>query len=181
MVVNEGAQRGRNDDQSNLPDWLHDVEIEVEAEEEDISWASDIDFSNLPGWLAAPDAVDDSDEFGLSDWESTKEDVEPKGTGLLAGVRGPIPIEPIITISHKAPPFPGSRPTPAIEDAHQTNTPLPAQTQIKPAESQQGRLSILRLLLVALILIALVVVALVAVGGMDILEMIPLMGMLLYG
>lgn len=184
MAVNEGAQRGRSDDQPNLPDWLQDVDIEVEADEDDISWASDIDFSNLPGWLA-PDAPGDEDVFGVSDWKSpagpVEEDVEPTGTGFLAGVRGPIPIEPIITISHKAPPFPGSRPASAQQHARQMSNPLPAQTQIQPAESQHGGFHILRLLLVTLIVVVIAAVAVMAVGGMDILEMIPLIGMQLYG
>lgn len=183
MAVNEGAQRGRSEEQPNLPDWLQDVDIEVEADEDDISWASDIDFSNLPGWLA-PDAPDDADELGMSDWDSpagpVDEERAPKGTGLLAGVRGPIPIEPIITIAHKAPPFPGSRPASVQQNVQQRTTPLPAQTQIQPAEPQQGSSRLLRLLLVALILIALVVVVVVAAGSMDILQMIPLIGLQLY-
>lgn len=185
MAVNEGAQRGRPEDQANLPDWLQDADIEVEADEEDISWASDIDFSNLPGWLA-PDATDEVDELGMSDWETPtapiEEDVEPEGTGLLAGVRGPIPIEPIITISHKAPPFPGSRPVSARQNVQQAAAnPLPAHTQIQPAEPQQGSFRVLRLLLITLILIALAVTVVVAAGSVDILEMIPLIGMQLYG
>ena len=184
MAVNEGAHRGRSEDQSNLPDWLQDVDIDVEADEDDISWASDIDFSNLPGWLA-PDAADDVDDLAMSDWESpaapVEEDVEPTGTGLLAGVHGPIPVEPIITISHKAPPFPGSRPASTQQNVRQAASPLPAQTQIQPAEPQQGGFRILRLLLVTLILLAIAAVAVVAVGSMDILEMIPLIGMQLYG
>lgn len=184
MAVNEGAQRGRSEDQSNLPDWLQDVDIEVEADEDDISWASDIDFSNLPGWLA-PDAPGDTDELEMSDWEFSaapvEEDVVPTGTGLLAGVRGPIPIEPIITISHTAPPFPGSQPASARETVRRAANPLPAQTQIQPAESQHGGFRILRLLLVTLIVIVVATVAVMALGGMDILEMIPLIGMQLYG
>lgn len=189
MAVNEGAHqnsgaRGRGG-QSNLPDWLRDVEVDVEPDEDDVSWATDVDFSSLPGWLA-PESLDETDEYGIPDWleEPTvdEDDVEREGTGLLAGVPGPIPIEPIIVLSHQAPPFPGRAPARDSIPVAPNTSPMPVRTAVQPAEGGGGSRVRTILLVVLVVLLVLAIAAMLAVPDLlDLLQLIPGIGMHLYG
>lgn len=103
----------------HLPAWLQGARIEVEApaEPED-DWDEGIDFSNLPDWPAVPEAAGATEQVAdpqpeVPDWvhqfgmDDPIQSPEREGTGLLVGVRGPIPIEPVIALLHEAPAYPG--------------------------------------------------------------------------
>nr|WP_290665254.1 hypothetical protein [Ardenticatena sp.] len=100
-----------DDTMSNLPDWLRDLAKE-QSDAAQSAWTDDIDFSELPEWLVE-DEQERMPEVGSSESVFvTRKPQDPaevvEGSGLLAGVPNPIPIEPIIVLPHKVPPFPSS-------------------------------------------------------------------------
>ncbi|MBA3530552.1 MAG: hypothetical protein H0T73_01335 [Ardenticatenales bacterium] len=97
-----------------LPAWLQGVEVETEVMEPTAPlWDEDLDFSDLPDWPGPEQegqpAVQQSDvpEWASFEMDDPIQSPEREGTGLLIGVRGPIPIEPVIALMHEAPTFPG--------------------------------------------------------------------------
>lgn len=99
----------------NLPAWLQGAELTPEPPPSQVAqeWGTDVDFSDLPEWELGeepPDAGLPAVPPTLVQPFSPDDPIqaaETEGTGLLSGVRGPIPIEPIITISHDVPEMPG--------------------------------------------------------------------------
>ncbi|GEM_PF-4202000 len=148
---------GNEEEKSGLPDWLKGLESDTSAQaDEDLNWAADIDFSNLPGWLI-PEA---STERPGGVAEPLDED-EEEGTGLLAGVRGPIPIEPIITLTHEVPPFPGRRPSRARASPPPAEEPLfPERPEVHESQANPG---VVRPLLRAFMIVSFFVVAVLVV------------------
>lgn len=101
-----------DDEMANLPDWLRDLAKE-QSEAAQAAWTDDIDFSELPEWLVEEEEAEQVPEVGSSESVFiTRKPQDPaeivEGSGLLAGVPNPIPIEPIIVLPHKVPPFPSS-------------------------------------------------------------------------
>lgn len=107
---------------STLPEWLRDlpVQAEVAAPAEVGDWDDALDFSELPDW----EEPDEEPPAGPRDAAGRQPKVvrvgrrpppdganpiqggESLGSGLLAGIQAPIPVEPVITIQHRAPAFP---------------------------------------------------------------------------
>lgn len=99
----------------HLPAWLQGVKIKSDPISSDtVEWDDDLDFSDLPDWPLdeMPEVVSGTDKReSPPDFSELREDdlfksAENEGTGLLAGIMGPIPIEPVITVDHEAPAFP---------------------------------------------------------------------------
>jgi len=122
------------DEGTNLPDWLKDLDVESSASvEDDLAWTADIDFSDLPGWLV-PEAAASVEEPVFRELEEREEE----GRGLLAGVKGPIPVEPIILLNHQVPPFPGS--VPRRSDRKTTPVALfPVQAEVHTPPARPSR------------------------------------------
>ncbi len=141
-----------SEDDTNLPDWLKGIEVEPSAEtEDDLAWTADIDFSDLPGWLVP--------EASASVEEALFQEAEEEGKGLLAGVRGPIPIEPIILLEHKVPPFPGS--VPRKSDSRAAPAPIfsgRVEVRTPPARPSPAR-TLLRAFTVVMLFVALILAA----------------------
>lgn len=100
----------------NLPSWLQGAEVAPEPlpSQSAQEWDSDVDFSDLPEWEVAEEPTEASAPSAIPPTlakpfspDDPIQAAETEGTGLLSGVRGPIPIEPIITISHEVPEMPG--------------------------------------------------------------------------
>ncbi|MDQ7029437.1 MAG: hypothetical protein Q9O62_06500 [Ardenticatenia bacterium] len=144
---------GNEEEKSGLPDWLKGLETDASAQtDEDVDWAADIDFSNLPGWLIPEVAAEPRETIA----EALDED-EEEGTGLLAGVRGPIPVEPIITLAHEVPPFPGRRPSRTPANSPAATAPLfPERPEVHQSEAKTG---VVRPLLRAFVVVSLFVLA----------------------
>lgn len=100
--------------ESPLPEWLQADDHDLNPAEE-LDWAADIDFSNLPDWLQLDDPTPKPKPAPLAAqplplWLTPTDHTlltgprpdEPEGTGLLSGVRGPIPVEPISALPHPA-------------------------------------------------------------------------------
>ncbi len=89
-------------------------------------WDEKLDFSDLPDWDMDDPSVDtsapdpDPAPFDVPIVEDEPFYAEGEGNGLLTGVRGPIPIEPIVSITHRPPEFPAITeevPTDATQEA----------------------------------------------------------------
>lgn len=162
------------DDESNIPTWLQGAVVESSPSEE-FNWGSDIDFSDLPGWLQPEDQPSRPEpRSAVPDWVqartgegplATSLEVESEGSGLLAGIPGPIPVEPVIALPHEAPPFPGedipdTPPTAADEEAIALFSAI--ATGIRPAPAipteqvRRRALPLLSLLLIVAVLAPLV-------------------------
>ncbi len=143
------------EEDTSLPDWLKDISVESSPEaEDDLVWTADVDFSDLPGWLV-PEAAGGVEKALL---EESREG-EEEGKGLLAGVRGPIPVEPIILLDHDVPPFPGSLPRKA--DSQVAPPPFfPAQAEVHtPPKSPSRVRALFRAFVVVLIFVAFILAA----------------------
>lgn len=116
-----GPSNKKVEETSSLPDWLRGAAVESGPADE-VAWATDIDFSDLPAWLQSEEAsglpapgpndatVPDWVRQGLAEAGAGTRPAPPsegEGSGLLSGVAGPIPVEPVIALPHKAPRFPG--------------------------------------------------------------------------
>ncbi|MCZ7569153.1 MAG: hypothetical protein M5U01_11290 [Ardenticatenaceae bacterium] len=113
---------------SPLPEWLRGEEYDLNPAEE-LDWAADIDFSNLPDWSGDDEPPADKPAptvaLPLPSWLTTGGDGftagpkpdEPEGTGLLSGVRGPIPVEPVSALPHPSPRLPDVTPSPITASA----------------------------------------------------------------
>jgi hypothetical protein len=117
------ADAGSPADQAeNIPDWLRGAAVGGPSSSDDLFWDNDIDFSDLPAWLqveevppAATPAPAQKKE--LPDWmqrgptppppAANQVATEGEGSGILLGVAGPIPVEPVIALPHRAPRYPG--------------------------------------------------------------------------
>lgn len=114
---------------SPLPEWLQGAETDLDPVEE-LDWAADLDFSDLPDWMRAEepslDTAANAAVDAFRDWLAANEGAppvepkldEPEGAGLLSGVRGPIPVEPITALPHSLPRLPDEIERPAaVADA----------------------------------------------------------------
>lgn len=161
-------------DHSNLPDWLQDVEIEVEPEAEQ-TWAADIEFTNLPGWLVPEESEQ------RSEWEIEPAAEEPpipaEGAGLLAGVSAPLSVEPVITLSHQKPSYPGP-----VSRSEASVSPFQEITLSVERGASRSTLRGIILLTIVLGLIVLVVIALLLLfTDMNLFRDLLPIGMHLYG
>lgn len=151
---------------SHLPAWLQGADM-VQAEpleKDEPEWDDDLDFSDLPDWplenmdgsatsakeSQAPEVTPAEDPFALS---------KEKGSGLLAGIDGPIPIGRIIAAPHHAPTFPGQAETLThSEDANLfaqiAGGAVMAEPLAPPIPAPRGA-SLFHLLLVAVIVLPL--------------------------
>lgn len=158
-MVAEQRRNTSSEEETGLPDWLKGIEIEPSPEsevEEDLAWTADIDFSDLPGWLV-PETTTTVPEEPFFD------EREEEGRGLLAGVRGPIPVEPITLLSHDVPPFPGNTSRASQNRAMASASPFPSKPEIHTPPQAPGQLSKLVRAFVVVLLFALLVVALFTV------------------
>lgn len=147
------------EEETGLPEWLKGIEVEPSAEseaEEDVAWTADIDFSDLPGWLV-PETTTTVPEEPFFD------EREEEGRGLLAGVRGPIPVEPIMLLSHDVPPFPGSVPRVSQNRRITSSSPFPTKPEVHTPPPTPGQLSKLIRAFVVVLLFALLILVLFTV------------------
>lgn len=156
----------------SLPEWLRGTEPEADHAE-GLDWAADLDFSDLPPWQdpdeitrekAANPTLDESrGSFAPGQERDLTEPAEPEGTGLLHGVRGPIPVEPIIALPHPSPRPPGNTQALSSLDtgasarfAQVAAGALPLPTPVAPARRRAAQLSALNLVLLLAVILPLI-------------------------
>jgi hypothetical protein len=111
-AVDEAVDEGETGDEGEppprgpLPSWLSATLEPEPVEDKPIHWSDRLDFTNLPDWVwgeqpAGPSSTATPAE---PEWDATPAPLEPRaeplaeaeGTGLLTGVRGPIPLQPVV-------------------------------------------------------------------------------------
>ncbi|HYN88827.1 MAG TPA: zinc ribbon domain-containing protein [Ardenticatenaceae bacterium] len=156
-----------DDGDSHLPVWLRGAEREQEPGDE-LAWDAGLDFSDLPAWTERDNPASgvpaEARTEVVPDWmvvpalpRAPRTD-EPEGRGLLRGIRGPIPIGPIIAVPHPAPAPPKDGRDLTLRDAEAVAlfaqiaaTPLPTLPPVTQAEAQARSWPLNLLLLLAVI------------------------------
>lgn len=156
-----------------VPDWLQGTEMEAPPPEPELEWDEDLDFSDLPEWEVDPEVgqVEPPSEAPRGVGRTTPtapiayepftpgdpiQSAESMGSGLLTGVRGPIPVEPIVRVSHDVPDYAQNVAAEPVEDAAALWAQIAGggviSAPVVPRVKRRGRFLLAPLLLLALII-----------------------------